>query len=90
MKQLQRRWPIARMSMPPPYASAAITKPVVTPEEAASEIIALRGAARFCSARNASGLDIQDVALARKILTVPINPEFRITQSGAGGYPVCL
>lgn len=51
-------------------------KPVVTPEEAASEIISHSGRSAFLFGREASGLDIQDVAMAGKILTVPINPEF--------------
>ena len=51
-------------------------KPVVSPEEAASEIVTHGGRSAFLFGREASGLDIQDVAMARKILTVPINPEF--------------
>jgi tRNA/rRNA methyltransferase len=57
-----------------------VTKPVVTPEQAAREIHA---AAEATGARSAyvfgperSGLETEDVALARAILTVPINPEF--------------
>lgn len=57
-----------------------VTKPVVTPEEAAREIhtasqtTASRSAYVFGPER--SGLETEDVALARAILTVPINPEF--------------
>lgn len=51
-------------------------KPVVTPEEAAAEIIATPGRSAFLFGREASGLDTEDVSLARSILTVPINPEF--------------
>lgn len=53
-----------------------VTKPVVTPEQAAAEIhsAAKRSAIVFGPER--SGLETEDVALARKIITVPINPEF--------------
>jgi tRNA/rRNA methyltransferase len=58
-----------------------VTKPVVTPEEAAREIHAharvgdtARSAIIFGPER--SGLETEDVALARAIITVPINPEF--------------
>jgi tRNA C32,U32 (ribose-2'-O)-methylase TrmJ len=37
-----------------------------------------------------SGLETDDVALARTILTVPINPGIRLAQSGPGGDPVRL
>ncbi|MGB7374749.1 RNA methyltransferase [Pontixanthobacter sp.] len=51
-------------------------KPVVSPEEAAGEIMTHPGRSAFLFGREASGLDIQDVAIAGKILTVPINPGF--------------
>ncbi|MDV3458647.1 RNA methyltransferase [Sphingomonas sp. HF-S4] len=54
-----------------------VTKPVVTPEQAAREIRAAgaeRSAILFGPER--SGLETEDVTLARTILTVPINPEF--------------
>ena len=53
-----------------------VTKPVVTPEVAAREMrgAAERSAIQFGPER--SGLETDDVALARTILTVPINPEF--------------
>ena len=54
-----------------------VTKPVLTPEEAAGEIAtrtAGRSAILFGPER--SGLETDDVALARAIVTVPINPEF--------------
>ncbi|WP_150125542.1 RNA methyltransferase [Sphingomonas sp. LM7] len=53
-----------------------VTKPVVTPEAAAREIrsAAERSAILFGPER--SGLETDDVALARTIITVPINPEF--------------
>ena len=52
------------------------TKPVVTPQIAAQEIHAATGRSALLFGPERSGLDIQDVSLARKILTVPINPEF--------------
>jgi len=53
-----------------------VTKPVVTPEAAARAIRsdAQRSAILFGPER--SGLETDDVALARTIVTVPINPEF--------------
>jgi len=53
-----------------------VTKPVVTPEAAAREIHAAQGRSAFVFGPERSGLETDDVALARKILTVPINPEF--------------
>jgi tRNA/rRNA methyltransferase len=53
-----------------------VTKPVVTPEEAAREIHAVQGRSALVFGPERSGLETDDVALARKILTVPINPEF--------------
>ena len=53
-----------------------VTKPVVTPEEAAREIHSAQGRCAYVFGPERSGLETEDVALARKILTVPINPEF--------------
>ncbi len=53
-----------------------VTKPVVTPEEAAREIATAEGGCAIVFGPERSGLETDDVALARKILTVPINPEF--------------
>ena len=53
-----------------------VTKPVVTPEEAAREIHGATGRSAYVFGPERSGLETDDVALARKILTVPINPEF--------------
>ncbi|MGC4251847.1 MAG: TrmJ/YjtD family RNA methyltransferase [Sphingobium sp.] len=53
-----------------------VTKPVVTPEEAAREIHGAQGRCAYVFGPERSGLETEDVALARKILTVPINPEF--------------
>jgi tRNA/rRNA methyltransferase len=53
-----------------------VTKPVVTPEVAAREIIAAQGRSAIVFGPERSGLETDDVALARTIVTVPINPEF--------------
>ncbi|WP_374405599.1 TrmJ/YjtD family RNA methyltransferase [Pelagerythrobacter sp.] len=53
-----------------------VTKPVVTPEEAAAQIAAAEGRSALVFGPERSGLETDDVALARAILTVPINPEF--------------
>jgi tRNA/rRNA methyltransferase len=57
-----------------------VTKPVVTPEEAAREVHAAShatdGRSAYVFGPERSGLETEDVALARAILTVPINPEF--------------
>lgn len=53
-----------------------VTKPVVAPDEAARLMHSERGRHAVLFGREASGLDTADVALARYILTVPINPEF--------------
>lgn len=51
--------------------------PVVTPDEAAREIRAQAGASAILFGAERSGLETDEVAIAQKILTVPINPEFR-------------
>jgi tRNA/rRNA methyltransferase len=53
-----------------------VTKPVVTPDEAAAEIHAAQGRSAILFGPERSGLETEDVAIARSILTVPINPEF--------------
>jgi len=53
-----------------------VTKPVVTPEEAAREVYAATARSAYVFGPERSGLETDDVALARAILTVPINPEF--------------
>ena len=53
-----------------------VTKPVVTPEEAASQMAVASGRSAILFGPERSGLETEDVALARAILTVPINPEF--------------
>ena len=53
-----------------------VTKPVVTPEEAARAIHADVGRSALVFGPERSGLETEDVALARAILTVPINPDF--------------
>lgn len=53
-----------------------LIKPVVTPEQAAQAIHRGPGRSALVFGPERSGLDSDDVALARAILTVPINPEF--------------
>jgi tRNA/rRNA methyltransferase len=53
-----------------------VTKPVLTPEEAAREVHRQEGRSAFVFGPERSGLETDDVALARAIVTVPINPEF--------------
>ena len=53
-----------------------VTKPVVTPVEAAAEIHAVTARSAILFGPERSGLETDDVAVARSILTVPINPEF--------------
>ena len=53
-----------------------VTKPVVTPEEAAQDIHQAAGRSAIVFGPERSGLETEEVALARAILTVPINPEF--------------
>ncbi|WP_374525801.1 RNA methyltransferase [Sphingopyxis sp.] len=53
-----------------------VTKPVLTPEEAAREVHADAGRSAYVFGPERSGLETDDVALAHKIVTVPINPEF--------------
>ncbi|OYY79654.1 MAG: rRNA methyltransferase [Sphingomonas sp. 28-62-20] len=53
-----------------------VTKPVVTPEQAACDIHAASSRAAILFGPERAGLETDDVALARTIITVPINPEF--------------
>lgn len=53
-----------------------VTKPVLTPQQAAREVPAQPGRSAFLFGPERSGLDTDDVAMARTIVTVPINPEF--------------
>ena len=53
-----------------------VTKPVVTPEEAARSIHAEPGRSAILFGPERSGLETDDVAVARAIITVPINPDF--------------
>ena len=53
-----------------------VTKPVLTPEEAANEIVVAPGRSAILFGAERSGLETDDVAVARSIITVPINPEF--------------
>lgn len=53
-----------------------VTKPVVTPAEAASAIHTEPGRSAILFGPERSGLESDDVSIARIIITVPINPEF--------------
>lgn len=53
-----------------------VTKPVLTPEAAAREIHLATGRSALVFGPERSGLETDDVALARAILTIPINPAF--------------
>ena len=53
-----------------------VTKPVVTPEQAAQHVRSTVGRAAILFGPERSGLETDDVALARTIITVPINPKF--------------
>lgn len=53
-----------------------VTKPVLTPEAAAHEIASQKGRSAILFGPERSGLETEDVALARTIVTVPINPAF--------------
>ena len=53
-----------------------VTKPVFTPEQAAQAIHREPGRSALVFGPERSGLDTDDVALARAIVTVPINPAF--------------
>ena len=53
-----------------------VTKPVLTPEQAAQAIHHEAGRSAIVFGPERSGLETEDVALARAIVTVPINPEF--------------
>ena len=53
-----------------------VTKPVLTPEQAAREVPTQIGRSACLFGPERSGLDADDVALSRTIVTAPINPEF--------------
>ena len=53
-----------------------VTKPVITPEAAALAIRAEAGRSAILFGPERSGLETDDVALARTIITAPVNPEF--------------
>lgn len=53
-----------------------VSKPVVTPEQAATEILRAKSRSAIVFGPERSGLETEDVALARSILTVPVNGEF--------------
>ncbi len=53
-----------------------MTKPVLTPEGAGREIHGQAGGSAILFGPERSGLDTEDVTLARAIVTVPIDPDF--------------
>ncbi|MBO9671446.1 MAG: RNA methyltransferase [Sphingobium sp.] len=53
-----------------------VTKPVATPEEAARAIHGEPGRSAIVFGPERSGLETDEVATARTILTVPVNPDF--------------
>lgn len=53
-----------------------LSKPVLTPAEAAEEMASTDARAAILFGPERSGLDTDAVALARAIVTVPVNPEF--------------
>ena len=53
-----------------------VTKPVHTPDQAARAITSEEGRSAILFGPERSGLQTDDVALARAIITVPVNPEF--------------
>ncbi|MCW1381792.1 RNA methyltransferase [Novosphingobium sp. KCTC 2891] len=53
-----------------------VSKPVLTPEQAAKDIVLAQGRSALVFGPERSGLETDDVALARAIVTAPINAEF--------------
>ncbi len=53
-----------------------VTKPVLSPAEATNDIMTAPGRSAILFGAERSGLEIDEVAQARTIITVPINPEF--------------
>ncbi len=53
-----------------------VTKQVVTPAEAAAEFQSNQGRSAILFGAERSGLETEEIGFARKILTVPINPDF--------------
>jgi tRNA/rRNA methyltransferase len=53
-----------------------VTKPVITPEAAAQEVFRNDGRSAILFGAERSGLESDEVTVARAIITVPINPDF--------------
>lgn len=53
-----------------------VTKPVVNPQEAATVIRNSSGRSAILFGPERAGLENDDVAIARTVITVPVNPEF--------------
>lgn len=54
----------------------ALTRPVVTPSQAAREIHAQAMPSGFMFGPERSGLETDDLAIAHAVLTIPVNPNF--------------
>ncbi len=54
-----------------------LAMPIVSPEKAATEVRGQQGFSAFLFGAERSGLETEEVALAGKIVTVPVNPAFR-------------
>lgn len=54
-----------------------LVMPVIAPEEAGREVHGNDGPSAFLFGAERSGLETDEVALAGKIVTVPVNPDFR-------------
>lgn len=53
-----------------------VSKPVVTPAEAAAEMYEASGRCAILFGAERSGLDSDEATVARSVITVPINPDF--------------
>jgi tRNA/rRNA methyltransferase len=53
-----------------------VTKPVISPEAAAAEVFQNTGRSAILFGAERSGLESDEVTIARAIITVPINPDF--------------
>ena len=72
----RRRSPTARGSYASTVRRRDLVMPVLTPEEMAEEITASAERSAILFGPERSGLETEEVALAKAIVTVPINPEF--------------
>ena len=63
-----------------------VTKPVLTPEAAAQEMHRASGRSAILFGPERSGLETDDVAVARAIVTVPVNPAFASLNLAQAGH----